>query len=342
MNETKNKNENDKVKDETCRTCKKEDSPKGKGENSWIQCDKCEHWYHFHCEGISQEQHDKMKTIEKQYEISWKCKKCKSAREKKSSNTPTQEPNEKRILQKMNELFLELAALQLELQKSQYALKSSLEEIAKEAIKDNITPMQKKLEDIETRLFKLETPTNPEHDEKGNKEPGTTEQTTDQINWQTSLNEILEREKRKDSIVIFGIEDPSLNDTDKITNWIRINVGSEIRSEDIKQTTWIGKETQGKIRPLRVKLHNIPIRNEILKNAIQAHKKVEKECGKKIYINPDRTRQQRNEQEDLRKALKAKRAEGGQWIIKHNKIIRIFPEDQQTNEDVEPTKQPQY
>lgn len=149
-----------------------------------------------------------------------------------------------------------------------------------------------------------------------------TQSLNEEKDMQENYTEMREREKRKQSLVIFGIKEIEKEDKEWAYEWIKENLDEGIQKKDIFDINRIGNRNDID-RPLRIKLSSREKRNEILGKAKHEMQKLEEETGQRCYVNPDLTRKQRAQQKDLRLALKEKRKEGGNWTIKSNKLIQI-------------------
>jgi hypothetical protein len=88
----------------------------------------------------------------------------------------------------------------------------------------------------------------------------------------------------------------------------------------IEEVQRIGRYTEGKIRPLRVKIKTFEARNEVLKRARDLKGLNE---FKSIFIAPDLTRKQQEVDKDLRDKVKKFREEGHSNVrIKQGKVIK--------------------
>ena len=84
----------------------------------------------------------------------------------------------------------------------------------------------------------------------------------------------------------------------------------------------LGRKTDGKMRPVLVKLEN-----EKMKWAVIVSAKKLKESDsietKSIGITLDMTKEEREQNKKLREELAEKRRQGGRWIIKKRKIMNV-------------------
>lgn len=92
--------------------------------------------------------------------------------------------------------------------------------------------------------------------------------------------------------MIFGLEEKPEETSSSICDCIKNSIKLDIQ---IKSMTRIGKP-ENNPRPLQLKLESNSIRNQILSKA----KELRKLEGAKVFINPDYTKREREEQRKLR------------------------------------------
>ena len=113
---------------------------------------------------------------------------------------------------------------------------------------------------------------------------------------------------------------------------------------DLIQISIIGNQAPEKIRPIRLTFHNPEKRSEVLRK--NKHLILEDdefpECTeefcddhesnhKHIYVNTDKTKQQREEEKTLRNELKVRKSNGElNLIIRNNKIIKRYTDTSHT------------
>ena len=120
--------------------------------------------------------------------------------------------------------------------------------------------------------------------------------------------ELEERDRRKCNIVVYGLktEDESLVDD------ILKKIDSTI--ERAEKPIWLGK---GERKPLLVKLKSEKDKWKVIASA----RTVTQQHFKGIFVNPDLTKSEREEQYMLRKELRERRANGEHVIIKRGAIV---------------------
>ena len=130
--------------------------------------------------------------------------------------------------------------------------------------------------------------------------------------------EELEKEKRKENLVVFGIpEEDDEQEGDKLVNDVINGLLPEIRVE----FTALGRIHKKGLnpRPLRIKIDDAGHRRKILARAKDLHSS---DKFNKIYINPDLTREQQLADMKLRKEVKRLREAGEIVKIIKGEIVK--------------------
>lgn len=144
--------------------------------------------------------------------------------------------------------------------------------------------------------------------------------------------EALEMEKRRANIVFHGIKESVVTldqlggnildkspDQDAVEEILKTGLRLDA-TRHIEEVQRIGRYTEGKTRPLRVRVKTIEAKIEILKRARDLKQSEE---YKHIFIAPDLTRKQQLVDKDLREKLKQLRSDGEENVkIKQGKIIK--------------------
>ena len=133
-------------------------------------------------------------------------------------------------------------------------------------------------------------------------------------------------EKKKDNLIIYGM--PESNHEDKKSEMLEdfrrlkktYEEKAELQKEDIKHITRIGIKGNGKIRPIQITLSSQEKRKELLTNNMNL-KLLEEHVSTNIYVSPDRTRNQRDADKELRTELKRRKNLGENLVIRNNKIV---------------------
>ena len=150
-------------------------------------------------------------------------------------------------------------------------------------------------------------------------------------NVRTELDERNDIERRKNNVVVFNMpesntkdswysNDIKQEDTAAIVKIISKSVGVNVsKPNKIKDVLRLGQKNQGKPRPLKVFFTDIDVKRQVLQNSKRLKGS---EHHSNIYINPDLTPKQRENDFNLRKELKVRRTEGQQGIyISKGKIV---------------------
>lgn len=153
------------------------------------------------------------------------------------------------------------------------------------------------------------------------------------------LDERFEREKRKNNLIIFGLQeagDDVTDPQDRIrfdkNNVENLHAGVDdnlkIEGSDIEKVVRLGKRNTGPVhrpRPLSVKIKSVEKKYEILgaaRNLKDAQG--EHEWKKRLFIVPDYTMKQRNMQKEAYEEFKGRKAQGEHDImIKNFKVVKI-------------------
>ena len=128
---------------------------------------------------------------------------------------------------------------------------------------------------------------------------------------QIQMVEIMERDRRRNNLIIMGIEESK---TDQEVEAMIREMITEVTDKDTVEMVVkgrIGKSNDKKSRPIRVEIESPAARRLILKKAstLQKNKTFER-----IYVVPDLTRKQQEEDKLLRDKLKELRGNGMEGI----------------------------
>lgn len=156
-----------------------------------------------------------------------------------------------------------------------------------------------------------------------------------------NLSEMMAREKKARNIVVFGMPEIETETNQSIQNWIERNFDLHNNKPEVKEVFRMGKKVLNRNRPLKIKFTEIGLKKTILTQAKAAMMKQEKETGNRIYICPDQTLKQREEQRNLRSLLQQKRKEGGSWKIERNRVVRNPTESTTRREEQASRETPQ-
>lgn len=144
-------------------------------------------------------------------------------------------------------------------------------------------------------------------------------------NMQIQITEAMERDKRKNNLVLMGIPEQKEDLVGYIEEIIKESTGGTAIFEIVGR---VGKsEITDKTRPLRILMEDPVARRRILKGASSL--KTKKDFDK-IYIVPDHTRKQQEQDKILRDKVKQFRAEGKTGVkISKGEVIQIRGEEKE-------------
>ena len=148
------------------------------------------------------------------------------------------------------------------------------------------------------------------------------------------LGEIQEKEKKKKNIIIFNIpESKKAEIGDRVSDDKKkceevFQGALRIRDAKIERIFRIGRENNGKIRPVIVELSEVETKWELIKRS-KCLKDEDNPEMKQVIIAPDLTRKEREENDKLREELKQRRQNGGRWIIRKGKVIKLHNGDEE-------------
>ena len=122
----------------------------------------------------------------------------------------------------------------------------------------------------------------------------------------TQITEALERDNKRKNIVVMGIEEEL--EGDKLKEYVGKMFAEMLGGEGVEfdDQGRIGKKS-GKNRPIRIRLEEDGMKFKLLKKASALKSNSE---YKNIYVSPDLTRQQQEEDKKLRDKLKEIRSSG--------------------------------
>lgn len=140
----------------------------------------------------------------------------------------------------------------------------------------------------------------------------------EQLNKQGNRLEMMEREMKKNNIIIQGVEDTEKMDTaqlktkiEELLNNIGVNINLDTAASEIKK---IGTYQINKKRPILIKL----IQREKKMDIIREAKKLK---GTNVWISDDFTKQAQQDRKALIPHLKMAREDGRKAVLKYDKLI---------------------
>ncbi|KAK4311951.1 hypothetical protein Pmani_016582 [Petrolisthes manimaculis] len=340
--------------DEICINCEEEDKRKMdlnkckqcrrkvQGDDEGIQCDKCGLWYHAVCENIGEALY---KDLQKDNDELWFCRRCKPTVKKnllenkklKEDNVRMKEELIQEVKEELQEVkkgneqaceavrrFEELIEEKNEnvtLQGNDTISDKTETKLAKELniIKKQVEGMQKKIENLGKKWEEREN----EMDEYITKKVF------------EIIKEKEERDRRKNNLVMHNIEEPNnMNEKELYDHDLAVcmdifgnEIGERIEEGEIVDIARLGKkEEEGenqnrRPRCLLIKMKEPEKKWSIIKNAkIKTKRKNE---YKRVFIQPDLTRSEREKEKELREKLREKREQGEEgWYIRRGQLER--------------------
>ncbi|KAK3887870.1 hypothetical protein Pcinc_008020 [Petrolisthes cinctipes] len=143
-----------------------------------------------------------------------------------------------------------------------------------------------------------------------------------------NLEEEREREKKRNNIIMFNVPESRKTEISEITYEDRerceeIFQGKlGVKDVKIQRIFRIGRITTGKVRPVIMEMNEVGIKWELVKRSKKL-KNDDDQVTQKIIIAPDLTKREREENDRLREESRHKRQNGGQWIIRKGKVVRM-------------------
>ena len=323
-----------------CGKCGKEVKEKDCG----VQCDCCIKWFHIKCEGVGKELYQILK--EGDNGVKWYCGNCKSLVDNLMVEVRKLK-EEMELGKKEMQNKLDIMGAVVERVRKESCVKDDLEEIRKEMLELR-GDMTSKKEFIELRKgvekMKKDVVVKGEMDEvkkeviglkkdktgvdlgtevrktfvkimaeEKQKEEDEGKSKAKERDMEMKMKEVLEREKRRLNVVVMGLPEES-EEEDRAK--IGTIVNSLIEEVQIKFLVLgrIGKKGE-KPRPLRVKFENLEDKRRVLGRARNLKKT---EGLDKVYVVPDLTKMQQDEDKKLRSEVKRLR-ENGETNVKISK-----------------------
>ena len=144
---------------------------------------------------------------------------------------------------------------------------------------------------------------------------------------QTAIDDYREREARKCNVILHNIPEPTseqadgrkLEDSEQVSDMFQS--GLEVDQVQIQSIVRLGKKIQGRARLTKVTLDSVKSKRELLNNAKKLRST---EKWERVYITPDLSPREREENKKLREELKKRRDEGETGIvIRRGKIVCV-------------------
>ena len=294
--------------EDKCLDCAKVVSDKDKG----IQCEVCEGWYHSKCQQISDEAYEQLEANDG---LHWYCKGCN------------------RAVVGILKSLAGIKAWQERTEKELDIFRKDIAEIRKELKTVGNIARAAETQVKVTETMAKATETKLETVVSEGIEKTVESKFSDKVKVvKEDVAEALEMEKRRANIVFHGIKESVVTldqlggnildkspDQDAVEEILKTGLRLDA-TRHIEEVQRIGRYTEGKTRPLRVRVKTIEAKIEILKRARDLKQSEE---YKHIFIAPDLTRKQQLVDKDLREKLKQLRSDGEENVkIKQGKIIK--------------------
>ena len=133
-------------------------------------------------------------------------------------------------------------------------------------------------------------------------------------------------EKKKDSLIIFGMPEAETNERkeEMLEDYRKVEKIYEtkvaINKDDFTYIGRLGIKTEDKVRPIKITLKDQKKRMELLTKNMNL-KLLENNASTNIYVSTDRTKQQREDDRLLREELKRRKVIDPNLVIRKNKIV---------------------
>lgn len=304
---------------DTCKRCTR----RVKDNEPGLECDNCTVWHHKKCERVDDDVYEMLK---REKDMMWFCSTCnpkvrrnlkevekfkeENADMKKELNNLRKENGD--MATKMEQLEEKWAEKECGMEKDQGEFKTELSKWKK--MNDML---REKLELLEERVRR--------------NEEDMVRRVTERV--LENLEEREDREKRKKNVILFNVRESSkeevrereTEDKEMCEYIFRDKLGVE--GAQVEKVYRLGMRVRGKERPLVACLNEVYAKWEVIKRGKNL-RDVEEEVNR-IRVAVDKTRKEREEDAALKTQLQERRSQGGKWIIKKGKIVRLT-EDQGT------------
>ena len=259
-----------------------------------VNCNDCKQWWHAQCCDIDDAQYEWLTGNNNTgYDIKFSCKNC---REKEDERGEPDTVTNAMLFQQMQEMMKTV-----------------------NKVLSNYDDMKKQNNRLQERLEKLEK------GGRGNTEPQANlkEFVVEQVN--EAMTEARERENRKLNLIMVNLpenpgEDSVKNDTEAVAAKIKKILPDE--NVQISELVRIGKTNIGTVpRMIKFKVESFQIKKKILMGSQKLNEGSEvRDPKKKLYINPDYTREERATHKKLREQLRD-HPDKENMRIRGNKIV---------------------
>ena len=326
-------------------------------------CNLCDMWHHIACEGINKEVY-KFLTGNEESTIHWYCAKCNVVVGKLVKQVTKLSNRQDYLETRMHELELKTEEQHQELRQEITTVASSAATLSKEEVKvqvgealeherlsmitearemvrkevEDIRMNQDKwLKDIKDKVYNEVKSTLKGDLEQAYKEvigpdtgnttgAGQGSEIPDTRALRRGLTELDEIESRKKNLIVVNLPETNTEEGDKeaVRDLLREEFGL---TPEIAITERLGTATDGRVRLLRIKLETLTDKKQILAKA-SALRNSRSETHKRVFIRPDMTRNQLQEQKNLRQELARRRhaQPHRHWFIKRGMVLWEEPQ----------------
>lgn len=323
QNQKEDTSDNKKIK---CKVC--DEKTTNQPSDEAVECDVCLQWICFTCSGVPREVYNLAN--EKETTIDYICKPCKEKL-----------PQIREIvsMKKKQNMLIEKVDLEAE---TNHLFRTQQAEINNQ-YNERINALEQLVKDKSLEDFPpLTTFANVAAQANTLKKVMTDQAALDRkVKAQEhTLKEDKLKESKENNLVVYGIPETMNDDVQQMNEDFKIikhlyDMKATLHNRDLTQITRLGTKTSDdKIRPIRLSFTNPEKRMEILRN--NKNLKLEDEafetCAadfcddnskhKHIYVSPDKTWQQREDEKKLRAELKIRKLTEEDLIIRNGKIIK--------------------
>jgi hypothetical protein len=281
--------------------------------NNGVECEVCDSWFHCKCVGVATGTY---MALQQDKSLHWYCQGCsKGVVSTWKKLQERQEQIEKEMIQlkvefkelregldKIGKLETEVGKCKTECSAIDRKIKQ-MEAVEKESKMKSEQMLEKERQGIKQSFAQIVK----EQEEERGKDLRTNDK-----DIQQKMIEMLEREKRRENIIIRGIKVSTEIEERKAVETIleELIPEMEIKYEIMGR---VGRQEQSIARPLRVHIQDSEQRRRILNRGKQL-KAADDDMLKRIYLAPDLTRMQQEEDKKLRDKLKRTQK---QWCKRH-------------------------
>ena len=324
-------NKNKAVNKSMCHKCSKECVEKpATFEETSIDCDICQQWYHVTCAEMCKGKHDAISD----FQLKWYCMHCDMGAASLYEMCVS-------LRSQQIELKKEVSGLAERVEKCEVSDARTIQRISK--CEESTTSLTTKvnnlkdsvLTDVKAHLL-LNSADNPLTDIK----QAIVSELKDEITksksieptspWKTAtgptpqFKEILRQQVReekeleaiRDNLVISGIiETQATSDAEKVKTLLREELEIEVQIDHVERCGKL-RTDQEKPRLLKVRITNSETRRKILQKAKTLRQAESDYIKNNVYIRPDQTRKQQEDSKNLREKLRARKLQEPEKIFK--------------------------